>query len=146
MYAHVSVQRKVETMKAMILFVTVLMLAALACGQPAPEYILRGWTVTPSPTANAEPSQTPIVIQETVVVIEQITNTPEPTGEPIALCVSAQETVHLRPSPNTDGYPITVLENGARVNDLGGRSGQWLYVSVEDKQGWINGAYLGNCG
>jgi hypothetical protein len=63
--------------------------------------------------------------------------------------VTASETVHLRPSPNTTGYPIEVLANGVEVVDLGGRVendlGTWWYVNVGKNQGWINGKYLDGC-
>jgi hypothetical protein len=126
--------------------VFVLVLAMMACGSPAPEYVLRGWTVTPSIVAS---TQTPIVVIHTSTplptltpVYVEITNTPE---QVLAKCVSASVAVHLRPSPNTSGYPIEALANGIEVKDLGGRSGKWWFVSVGDKQGWVDSGYLGRC-
>jgi hypothetical protein len=119
-------------------------LATLACGQQAPEYVLRGWTVTPSLTPTVQASSTYVPPTQTPYVI-QITNTPEPTNEVSTKCVSASVAVHLRPSPSTDNYPVEVLANGAKVTDLGGRDGKWVFVQVGDKQGWINSEYLTQC-
>lgn len=120
--------------------ILILSLAALACGGSATRRTL---ILYPSPTANA--SQTPYVVKETapplvmtvVVTQTEISNT---------LCVSASVAVYLRPSPGGDYYPIVALPNGARVNDLGGRSGSWLFVRYQRYQGWVNGRYLGECG
>lgn len=129
--------------------VLAIVLVMMACGSPAPEYVLRGWTVTPSIVAS---TQTPIVVVHTgtplptlAPVFVEITNTPVPTSEALEKCVLADVTVHLRPSPNTSGYPIEVLANGQRVNDLGGRVGKWWFVSVGKNQGWVDGAYLADC-
>ena len=42
--------------------IVAIVLAMLACGQQAPEYVIRGWTATPSPTATALASRTPTPI------------------------------------------------------------------------------------
>ena len=127
----------------------ILVLAMLACGNPAPEYVLRGWTVTPS--MEVLPTQTPYVVTQEVVMEQlvtgtpiyiEITNTPEPVAE---LCVLADVAVHLRPSPSTQNYPIEVLANETKVQDLGGRDGKWWFVSVSDKQGWVDSNYLADC-
>lgn len=136
---------------AITLFVVALWLASWACGNPAPEHVLRGWTLTPSPTfVVAQATQTPHIVQETIVVAQVITTTPEPTGEPVVLCVVAQEAVNLRPSPSEINYPILSLEKGQEVTDLQGRSGVWHFYRVtldgQDFEGWINSQYIGICG
>jgi hypothetical protein len=124
----------------------VLAVVLLACGQPAPEWQLRGWTVTPSPF---EPTQTPVVVQITTTppltytpIVKVVTETPRPTEK---MCVDALVAVHLRPSPNESGYPIMVLVNGAVVEDLGGRSGEWIFVRYIEAQGWVFEEYLSAC-
>src|SRR4051794_25714251 len=104
-----------------------IVLASLACGQQAPEYVLRGWTVTPSLTPTIANTPSPVVPTQTPYIVE-ITNTPQPTQEVLAKCVSASETVYLRPSPSTDNYPIEAMVNGTKVTDLGGHSGNWYFV------------------
>lgn len=72
---------------------------------------------------------------------------PTATKTTVQLCVSATVTVNLRPSASEKGYPITQLKNGQVVVSLGGRQGEWVYVSVNEKlQGWINEKYLKECG
>ena len=131
------------------LAICVLALAILACGNPAPEYVLRGWTVTPSEIANAT--------QTALVVFVEITNSPEPTQTPAlviitqtpnalaTLCVTAKETVYLRTQPNTAYDAIAVLPNGAEVENTGTVAGFWYFVGYQDKKGWVHSAYLGNC-
>lgn len=117
--------------------VLALVLATLACGT----------YVTPTPTQTAN---TPIVTATVVPtlfstpteVLAVETVTPKSVG---SLCVSANVAVHLRPSPSTENYPIMALPNGAKVTELGGRDGNWYFVSYEDKQGWVNGIYLSEC-
>lgn len=123
-----------------------LVVALLACGNPAPEWQLRGWTVTPSPFSTS----TPIIVEVEKTVVVQITSSPAPTltvqpTEEVRLCVNADETVYLRPSAGVNGYPILPLENGTIVLDLGGRDGEWVFVAVGDKRGWINKAYIEDC-
>lgn len=131
---------------SIVLAIFFLVLASLACGSKAEEWQMRGWTVTPSPTANTQATQTPYIVE--------ITNTPAPTELPTVtpnptaisyLCVTANEAVNLRPSPDASYYPIDPLKNGTKVEDLGARDGNWVFVKVGDKQGWINGEYLGAC-
>jgi hypothetical protein len=122
-----------------------LVLAQVACGTPAEEWELRGWTVTPAPS-NA--TQTPVLVEITKVV--QITVTPQPTAKPtmtrqIKLCVTAIETVYLRPSASENNYPVTTLTNGVEVVDRGGRDGEWIFVEVGDKQGWVYAKYVKPC-
>lgn len=129
----------------MILAILLLVVAHLACGSPAPDYVLRGWTVTPSVVA--QPSQTPFVVKETVVVAHQetVVVVAHVTPTPGRLCVVAQEAVYLRPSPSTDNHPIVPLLSREEVLDLGGRSGTWIFAQVRDKQGWVQGKYVGEC-
>ncbi len=122
----------------------VLVMAMLACGQPAQEWELRGWTVTPPPFSS---TSTPIAPTQTPYII-QITNTPESTPIPtesVGKCVNATESVYLRPSAGNDNYPIMPLPNGAILYDLGGRSGNWIFVRYQDKDGWVNMQYVGVC-
>jgi hypothetical protein len=126
-----------------LLAVLALVIATLACGgQPASRRELNLW---PTETPNA--TQTPIFIEvvETQVIVVEITPTPVPPQEVEKMCVSALEAVYLRPSPSDDNYPIKSLPNGAELLDLGGRDGSWLFVEFEDKQGWVNGDYVGRC-
>lgn len=106
----------------------------------------------PSPTSDA--TQTPIIQTVIATKVVQITTTPIPIvptftntpAKPVRqLCVSATETVYLRPSPSIENYPITQLENGVKVTDLGGRNGAWWFVEWKDKRGWINSKYLKEC-
>lgn len=129
-------------MKRFILAI-VLPLAMLACNSSRPD---RRLNLYPSPTSDA--TQTPIIQTVVSTKVVQITTTPvkTATSTPVRqLCVSASEAVYMRPSPSTTPYPITQLENGSKVVDLGGRNGDWLFVSYGDKQGWVNGKYLSDC-
>ena len=123
--------------------IVALIVATLACGQPAQEWQLRGWTVTPSITsfpATTEPTQTPRVVE--------ITTTPKPTAtetQIIDKCVVASDSAYLRPSATTNNYPIMPLPKGTRVIDLGGRNNGWLFVHVGESDGWVYGEYLGEC-
>ena len=99
-------------------------------------------------TPSAPPTQTPWVLEITTTpvytytpIVKEVTSTPKPEY----LCVTAVETVHLRPSPSVQNYPITVLQNGTRLTDLGGRSGNWAFVSNGEEQGWINLDFVKNC-
>ena len=127
-----------------LIFFGILVLAILACGQPAEEWQLRGWTVTPSLTQTIANTLTPTVPTQTPFV-QIITATAEATKEVLAKCVEANVTVHLRPSANTSGYPIEVLANGERIVDLGGRVGKWWFVSHGANQGWVDSNYLTQC-
>jgi len=119
----------------------VLVVATLACGTPAEEWELRGWTVTPSLSQPATTTPTLVVATQTPFIIE-VTNTNQPAD---ILCIVAQEAVNLRPSPNITGYPIVALKNGEKVIDLGGRSGTFMFVQIGDKQGWVHGDYVRAC-
>lgn len=123
----------------------VILVVAQACAGQSTRTPFVFWTST-LPPSNA--TQTPVLVEVTKVV--QITVTSQPTAKPtmtrqIKLCVTAQEAVHLRPSPDTIGYPIAELKNGSEVTDLKGRKGEWLYVEVEDKRGWVHEKYVGQC-
>lgn len=122
----------------------VLVLGVLACGSrdPMPKMNLYA-------TSTVQASQTPYI-----VVITETPNAPDPTqtaaiiivtDTPNSLCVSATSTVYLRPSPNTDNYPVTVIPNAAIVEDLGGRNGAWTFVGYKNYEGWINSDYLKEC-
>ena len=129
-------------MNRVVMAVAFLVLVSVACRRGETERV----NLFPSPTPDA--TQTPVLVEVTKVV--QITVTQQPTAKPtmtrqIKLCVTAQEAVHLRPSPDTEGHPITVLKNGSEVTDLKGRKGEWLYVEVEDKRGWVHEKYVGQC-
>lgn len=119
--------------------------ALLACGGQGP----RRLELYPSSTAPVIlPTQT-----ERVVIWTQTPNaTPAPvyvqiTTTPNAefVCVSAAETVYLRPAPNAQNYPITALPNGSQLLDMGGRDGNWMFVEYATKRGWVNSAYVGSC-
>src|SRR5688572_33483202 len=97
--------KKLNPALRIALGVLVLALGVLACGQPAEEWQLRGWTVTPSLTADAEPTQTPVLVEITTTpnatytpVLVPVTVTPnELQGEK---CITANEAVYLRATPN----------------------------------------------
>jgi hypothetical protein len=127
----------------------ILLFAILACGAPSPR---EKPVLFPSPTSNA--TQTPIIY----------TSTPQPTYTPLStqtpeiivviatstlpstrLCVIADEAVYLRPSASDDGYPITPLLKGSVLTDLGGRNGNWAFVQFDDKTGYANLNWLGEC-
>lgn len=127
-----------------VLAIGLVVLAMLACGQPAAEWQLRGWTVTPSLTQTFANTLTPTVPTQTPFV-QVITATMEATKEVLAKCVQSDLTVYLRPSANTTGYPIEVLANGQKVLDLGGRVGKWWFVAHGANQGWIDSNYLSDC-
>jgi hypothetical protein len=131
-----------------VLAALVLVVAQLACGQPAEEWQLRGWTVTPSQTLMvAQPTQTPVVVQETVVVVAQqtVVVVAQVTPTPANLCVVAQEAVYLRPAPNSDFYPIDPLTNGTEVLLTGSKDGDWVFVIVGVRSGWVKSNWLGDC-
>ena len=124
-------------MNKIMLTVSVLVLAMLACG----EYI------TPTPTR----------VVATVSVISSITPRPTstalatltetPTAQSLAqyLCVTASETVYLRTQPDMAHDAIVSLANGTRVIDTGTHDGDWIFVEYGDKAGWIHSAYLAEC-
>lgn len=131
-------------MKRIILVLGILVLGVLACGNP-PEARPK---LNLYPTVTIVPTQTPVVVvwtqtpnSTTTPVILLVTPTPNPSF----FCVSANAAVYLRPSPSDDNYPIMPVPNGSIVRDLGGRSGVWFFVSIDDKSGWINSAYLKGC-
>ena len=123
--------------------VLVIVLAAVSCVQAEPRQL------NLYPSATAQPTVSPIVIQITttpvatqtaqIVVVSATPNTPE------FFCVSAATAVHLRPSASAENYPIMVIPNGAEVADLGGRSGDWMFVELADRKGWVHGTYVEEC-
>jgi len=116
----------------------VIALGILACGRQSRKEL----TLYPTPTPNA--TQTPVVVQITttaVFVVVEVSQTPNAAK----LCVNALVAVHLRPTPNDNNYPITVIPDGTQLADLGGRSGKWMFVQLGDRQGWVHGNYVGNC-
>ena len=93
------------------------------------------------PTPTVVPTQTPFLVQITttpVMVVIEITHTPTSS----TLCVKATVAVYLRPSPSDQNYPITEIQNGERLSDLGGRNGKWMFVEIGDKQGWVHEYYV----
>lgn len=108
---------------------------------PSSEARVRVITTTPLPTL---PTSTPIVVVQTTTPVP-----PKPVSatknEINWLCVTAQEAVYLRPSPSTENYPITQLDNGQKVKLEGGADGLWLFVTVGDQRGWVNRKYLSAC-
>lgn len=128
------------------LFILALVVVQLACGKPAEEWQLRGWTQTPP---LPKPTQTERVVQITTTpvftytpVVKIVTGTPENT---VFLCVSADEAVYLRASPDTEFHPIDPLPNGTKVTDTKTRSGNWAFVQLGEDAGWINLNYLKKC-
>lgn len=99
-------------------------------------------------TPSAPPTQTPRIVEITTTalstytpIVKVVTETPEPGY----LCVTADEAVHLRPSPSIENYPIDVLKNGTKLLDLGGRDGEWRFVRFDKQTGWVNQAYVTAC-
>jgi hypothetical protein len=122
-----------------------MVMAILACGKPAEEWQLRGWTVTPSPFL---PTQTPFIVVHTTTpvytytpIVKEVTSTPKP----VYLCVVADVAVHLRPSPSIDNYPITPLSNGTKLMDLGGKREEWIFVQYGELSGWVRSEYTKSC-
>lgn len=124
------------------LFFLFLAITILACGSTTP----RRLNLYPSPTVLPTQTERVVVWTSTPLstytpIVKEVTSTPKPEY----LCVTAVETVHLRPSPSIQNYPIKVLKNGARLTDLGGRSGNWAFVSNGEEQGWVHQKYLEQC-
>jgi hypothetical protein len=123
--------------------IIILLLGVLACGQTTPRQL------SLYVSATAEIAVTPLMVQ--ITTTPNVTQTPNVvviSATPAALgvfCVNAPVAVHLRPSPNAENYPIMAIPNGTQVVDLGGRSGDWVFVELGDKQGWVNGDYVGVC-
>lgn len=129
-------------MKRLVMAGFSLVLVGLACGRTTP----RTLDLYPSPTVLPTQTERIVVWTSTPVqtytpLVKIITETPSPKY----LCVSADEAVHLRPSPGIDNYPIEVLKNGSKVMDLGGRDGDWGFFSYGSEQGWISLKYLETC-
>jgi hypothetical protein len=128
--------------KKAALGVFILALGVLACGSsdPLPKMNLYA-------TVTVEVTQTPLII----VISETPNATQTPavilvTETPNALCVYAIEAVYLRPSPSIDNYPVTAVPNAAKVYELGGKSGEWIFVRYGTFDGWINSSYIKDCG
>lgn len=134
-------------MNRITLMIIVLILASLACStSPATPR-----TINLYPTVTGEVTQTPLVVV--------ITQTPNPTTTPVVvivtqtketgtvkyLCVSASEAVYLRPAPNKTYSPIDPLPNGTKVIDTVSRDGNWAFVTVGERSGWVNLNYLVEC-
>ena len=60
-------------------------------------------------------------------------------------CVIADETVYLRPFPNTESYPLAVLGKGQQVFPNGPVEGEWMRVASDAGDGWVNGNFVGTC-
>lgn len=125
------------------ILVYVLVAVSLACGG---SYTPK--TLDLYPTSTSNPTQTPNIVKI------EITTTPLPTSVPIVvsataesgfLCVTAVENVYLRPTPSMENSPIVALPENTRLEDRGSRSGNWLFVAVKDKVGWVNSAYVKPC-
>lgn len=121
----------------------ILVLGVLACGQTTPRQL------SLYVSATAEIAVSPLVVQITTTAdATQTPNVVVVSATPAALgvfCVNAPIAVHLRPSPNANNYPIMAIPNGTTVIDMGGRSGEWMFVELGDKQGWIHGDFVGEC-
>ncbi len=121
----------------------VLLLVSLACSSGAPRRLDLYPTPTIIPTQTERLvvwTQTPNATFTAVVVV--VSATP---NAPVMLCVSASESVYLRPSPNADNYPLATLPNGTHLQDLGGRSGNWRFVATPAMRGWVNDGFLEVC-
>jgi len=117
----------------------ILTLSILVCGRgqvtPRRELVLY-------PSETPAETQTPyvqIITEPAKTVIVVVTHTAESLPN---LYVSAAVAVYLRPSPSTDNYPIIELPTGAQVVDLGGRSGDWLFVEWRGYRGWVYARYV----
>ncbi len=121
-------------------------LALVACGSStSPRRLDLYSTETPLPTKTPYiiiHTQTPNATETPRIIV--VSATPNAV---IAVCVHSLETVYLRPAPNVQNAPITVLSNDTHITDLGGRSGIWLYVEVASGglRGWVNSNYLEAC-
>lgn len=131
-------------MRRALIALGVLCLLALGCGSASPR---RNVSLYPTDEATPNATQTPFYIIHTqtpnatqTAVVVRVVETPNAW-----LCVDVQETVYLRPSPNADNYPIAVIPNGARVRNLGGKSGDWVFVELGKYQGWVNSEYVKGC-
>lgn len=130
-------------MKRVLVAVFVAAVVSLACGSENP----RRLELYPSPTVVPTQTQRIVVWTSTpeltyTPVVKIITGTPENT---VFLCVSADEAVYLRPSANNQNYPVAPLPNGARLTDLGGRDGKWVFVEYDELSGWVHQDYIENC-
>jgi hypothetical protein len=123
--------------------ILILVLGVLACGQTRPRE-LRLYV-----SATAEIAFTPLVVLITTTPnATEVPNVVVVSATPAALgvfCVNAPVAVHLRPSPNANNYPIMAVPNGTKLSDLGGRSGDWVFVELGDKRGWVNGDFISQC-
>jgi hypothetical protein len=130
------------TMNKTVMAVSILAVSVLACGTSTP----RKLELYPSPTVL--PTQTERVVIHTSTPLSTYTpivKVVTSTSEPGYLCVTAVDTVHLRPSPSVENYPVMVLSSGARLTDLGGRDGNWAFVSTGKERGWINLDFVKLC-
>ena len=125
-------------MKRIVFTVFLLVLATISCRTGSSE---RSVNLFPSATVTFANTITPIVPTQTAVIVV-VSATPKPS---VGKCVNAIVAVYLRPSPSNENYPIMVLPNSVEVIDLGGRSGKWLFVQYNDKQGWVHSEYLQTC-
>jgi hypothetical protein len=130
-------------MKRSQITIGILVLGVLACGQATPRQL------SLYVSATAEIAVSPLVVQITTTAdATQTPNVVVVSATPAALgvfCVNAPVAVHLRPSPNADNYPIMAIPDGTRLFDLGGRSDEWMFVELGDKQGWVHEDFVGEC-
>lgn len=120
--------------------VLAIVLASLACGGQSNIQTVNFANTPTATSTKVLASQTPLIQVITATNLPTLAST-----KVLAICVQADVQVHLRPSPNTSGYPIEVLANGERIVDLGGRVGKWWFVSHGTNQGWVDSNYLRGC-
>ena len=127
-------------MKHLILLGAFLILTSLACmGGTATQRSLQLYPTEVSPTVQV------IIIEITQTQISPVTPS-QVVPTPISyLCVSAIETVYLRPLANLSGSPIMVLTSGQIIEDLGGRDNGFWFVKIEAQQGWVKSDYVSRC-
>jgi hypothetical protein len=118
----------------------IVVLAILGCRSGSQRTLV----LYPSTTSTFANTPTQVLATQTPYIVE-VTTTSGPTKEALAICVTADEAVYLRPSASAENYPILSLPYGSRLKDLGGRIGNWVFVQYHDNQGWVYGDYLGRC-
>jgi len=118
----------------------ILALAILACGNKAPDYILRGWTVTPPPLIQPTPAPTIIYVYPTPG--------PTPTWTPATVRVDQLE-IRAGPGTNFPGDPSVYLSSGDIVKiitcryDKQGEAWVNFYWPAKKLYGWVAVTYHG---
>ena len=121
----------------------VLALAILACGSKAPEYVLRGWTVTPPPTSTPAKLPTTPKPGPTIIYIY-------PTAGWFTATVRVDQ-LEIRNGPGTKypGDPSVYLSTGDVVEimackyDEQGEAWANIYWKKEHLFGWVAVTYRG---